>query len=204
VTTGGIESLVGITSHGDVACSEEATFTRVDAETAGFIMPTLAALGPGTVAAGARCLYAAQCTGGAGACVAASDNPQLTYCTEPCSASSDCPGQMTCVSAVCRYPVPTPGAFGGACSADSDCIQGVCYESTCSLPCEPGGTEKCPSGASCKQQGDGFDYFCVLPPPATSKKGGCALGSSPGSDGGAWFAGALLVVAGRRRRKLRR
>ena len=207
VTTGVVEYVVGITSHGDVGCSEQATFTRVDAVTAGFIAPTLAALGTGTASAGERCLYAEQCAGGAGACVTAPDEPDLTYCTEGCSVNADCPSGMICVSVAngsqCRYPVPTPGALGGVCGADSDCVEGICYEETCAIRCGPtSGDDACPNGAACEGQGDGIDFFCVAQPP-TVAGGSCAVGSSPDGAAAACIAGALLVAAGGRRRRRR-
>jgi hypothetical protein len=206
-TTGGVESVVGVTSHGDAACSAGATFTRVDAETAGFIAPTMAALGPGTVGAGERCLYAAQCIGGASACVTAPDAPTLTYCTEGCSEDADCPQRMICVPVTngsqCRYPVPTPGALGGVCVADSDCIVGICYGGTCSVSCEPGSDVACPQGAACEAQDGSVDFFCVVPPPSITG-GACAIGSSADGSTAACIAGVALLVARARRPRRRR
>jgi hypothetical protein len=204
VTTGAVESVVGITSHGDIGCSEQATYTRVDAVTADFISPTLAALGSGTANVGERCLYAEQCAGGAGACVTASDEPDLTYCTEGCSVNADCPQGMICVSvpnaSQCRYPVPTPGAFGGLCGTDSDCVEGMCSGGTCTFRCAPTGDNTCPNGAPCEEQGGGIDFFCVAPL-STIRGGSCAVGSSPNGAAEACIAGALLVAVGGRRRR---
>jgi MYXO-CTERM domain-containing protein len=205
MTTGGVESVVGITSHGDDACSTHATYTRVDAVTADFVSPTLAALGPGTASLGERCLYAEQCSNGTGACVAALDEPDLSYCTAACAVNADCPSGMLCVSVLaggsqCRYLRPTPGAFGGRCGADSDCLEGVCEASTCTLRCAPSG-DTCPNGATCAELGNGIDFFCVAPPPSVSGSS-CAAGSSPDGSASGWLAAAVwAAVLGARRRR---
>lgn len=205
-----VESVVGITSQGDTACSTGATFTRVDAVTADFIAPTLAALGPGTAGTGERCLYPEQCAAGTGACVTAPDAPALTYCTTSCSVTADCPSAMICVPAgngsQCRYPVPTPGAFGGRCVVDSDCVEGMCFGGSCTFRCAPTGDDPCPYGAACEEQGNGIDFFCVALAPSASGSA-CAVTASPHDDAagcGACIAGALLCLAGARRRRQRR
>jgi len=210
-TAGGTTSIVGITSYGDTACSSNTTYTRVDAETATFITPTLAQLGAGTASVGQRCLYPEQCASGASACVAATDAQGLSYCTTACSTSAGCPSGMDCVSAgasgsQCQYPVPTPGAFGGGCQIDSDCVVGQCENFTCTMRCLPGGDAGCPEGATCEEQGTGIDFFCgapVFPAPASSGHS-CAVGSPANGGAGPCVAGGLLVVAfGRRRREPR-
>lgn len=199
------EFLVGITSHGDEDCAAHATYTRVDAVRDDFVTPTLAALGPGTAAPGARCLYPEQCANGAGACLGAPDQPGLSYCSAPCSHSADCPSGMVCGSVApgtteCLYPLPTPGAFGGACNVDGDCFDGVCASGSCTTRCVPTDAE-CPSGATCEDQGDGIDFYCV-PAPAEPPTGGCALGSGSARGLGASVLElvALLSFAARRRR----
>jgi hypothetical protein len=210
--TGGGDLLLGITSHGDAACATGATFTRVDAVTAGFIAPTLAALGPGTAAVGARCLYPEQCkTGGAGACIAAQDQPGLSYCTVPCAVGSGCPAGMRCAFAavggsVCVYTAPTPGAFGGACTVDGDCYDGVCVAGVCTIRCVPTG-DTCPAGATCQDHGGGIDFYCVLPP-TPAPAGGCSVERRPSAGRTAVLAlealelvGLLAVARARRRRR---
>jgi hypothetical protein len=205
-TAGGATSIVGITSHGDAACSATATYTRVDAETAGFIAPVLAEFAAGTASVGERCLCPEQCAGGASACVAATDAQGLSYCTSACSADQGCPSGMSCVSAGasgsrCRYPVPTPGAFGGRCNVDSDCVAGECEGGTCTLPCIPGGDAGCPEGATCEEQDASIEFFCSAPvlPASAASGGSCAVGSSTDGGAAACVAGVLLVVARRRR-----
>ncbi len=209
VSLGGIATVVGVTSHGDSACSTLAAYTRVDAVTAEFVTPTLAALGPGRASAGERCLYPEQCAGGTAACVPAPDQAGLAYCTESCSVNADCPQPMICVSVTnasngseCRYPVPTPGAFGGACSTDSDCVAGSCLGGTCTVRCAATGNDTCPDGAYCAEQGDGIDFFCALPP-ASAAGSACAVGPARGGSTAAWMAGVLLVMGGARRRPRR-
>jgi hypothetical protein len=204
-TEAGAESVVGIASHGDSACSTQASYTRVDAVIGDFIAPTRAALGPGTAALGQRCLYREQCAAGPDACVAAPDEPDLGYCTAGCSVHADCAQGMFCVSvppggSQCRYPVPTPGAFGGACQSDSDCVDGVCPDGTCTLRCIPGG-DGCPNGATCEEQGTGIDFFCARPPVQVTG-GACAVGSSADGTCLEIAAGALLALSVGRRRRL--
>lgn len=206
--SGSGEVLVGITSHGDAACATRATYTRVDAVTGNFIVPTLAALGPGTAPVGARCFYPGQCkAGGPGACVGAPDQSGLSYCTTPCAENADCPSGMHCALAgaigpVCVYPVPTPGAFGGACNADADCYDGVCIAGACTVSCVPTG-DTCPAGATCQEQDSGIDFYCA-PGPGAATNGGCALVSRSAGTGAAFVTlelGALLALASTRRRR---
>ena len=207
--SGGGAVLVGITSHGDAACVTRATFTRVDAVTAGFVAPTIAALGPGTVEVGARCYFPEQCkAGGAAACIAAKDQPGLSYCTTACTSSTGCPAGMVCDTGVaggsCVYPVPTPGAFGGACRVDSDCYDGVCGDGICTVSCVPT-DDTCPSGATCQNQEGGIDFYCVPQPPSSAPGGGCSAGvaSSSGPAGAVALELAALVAVVRARRRTR-
>lgn len=200
----GSRVLAGITTHGDTACATDSSYTRVDLVASDFVVPTLAALGEGTVAAGGRCLYPEQCEGGAGACVTAADDARLAYCTESCNVNADCPGFMLCVSIAsagsqCRYAVPTPGAFGGACRADGDCITGTCAGGVCTTRCNPAEANACPGSSSCEASNDGIDYFCTAPSFA-APTGGCS--SAPPArrcDAWALVAAGAVVAAGLRR-----
>jgi hypothetical protein len=205
VTSGGSDALVGITSHGDAQCVAGASYTRVDAVASTFVSPTLAALGPGTAAVGSRCLYPEQCVGGAAACVAAPDQPGLGYCTRGCSTNGDCPQRMSCVltegGAECRYSVPTPGAFGGACATDTDCFDGLCVNGACTVRCVPT-ANTCPSSASCANQDGGIDFYCVPAPTQGTGGGSCSLSDRDRSGGALFLVGASALVAvlrGRRR-----
>jgi hypothetical protein len=204
----GVEVLVGITSHGDAACVTRATYTRVDAVTANFIVPTIVMLGPGTASVGARCLYPEQCaSGGAAACIAAPDQPGLSYCTAACATSADCPTGMRCAlrgvsGAACVYPVPTPGAFGGACQVDTDCFDSACVGGICTMRCVPT-SDTCPAGASCEEQDSGIDFYCS-PGSAAASNSGCVVAARSADDGAGLVTlelVALVVVACARRRR---
>jgi hypothetical protein len=210
----GAEAVVGVTSHGDGACAQHATCTRVDAFAAGFLAPTMASLADGSAPVGSRCLFPEQCSGGAAACIAAPDDPNVTYCTASCGSSSDCPAGMQCASAPggasqCRYPTPTPGALGASCASDSDCVDGTCTAAgVCGVRCVPGATT-CPSGFECDDIEGGIDFFCLpapAPAPQPIARGSCtAAPPSPAFPAG-WIAAPLaLALAGlARRHALRR
>ncbi|HEY3816982.1 MAG TPA: trypsin-like serine protease [Polyangiaceae bacterium] len=208
-TANGVESLVGVTSHGDSACLSGATYTRVDVFVASFIAPTMAAFSPASAAPGATCLFPEQCSGGASACVAAADDPTLGYCTASCRENADCPAAMICVDipdggSQCRYPVPTPGAYGAACGSDADCAEGECTTTgVCALRCVAE-APTCPAGFACTNTAD-IDFFCIGSPPAV-EGGACALAPAHRADDSPWLAvGALgLGVVRRRSRRASR
>ncbi|MGH7298737.1 MAG: hypothetical protein ACRELB_27600, partial [Polyangiaceae bacterium] len=202
---GGGEAVVGVASHGDAACQQGATYTRVDAVLASFLQPTLSGLAEGSAATGARCLYPDQCAGGASACVVASDDPALSYCTAPCGHDTDCPGAMTCAAGSCLYPAPTPGAYGAPCAGPADCVEGECTTTgVCALRCVP--TEPaCPDGYACTRTAD-VDYFCIASP-APARGGGCALAAvagRTGAEGLPWIAAGAIALRLARRRGRRR
>jgi hypothetical protein len=191
-TITGVESVVGVTSHGDAACVQGATYTRVDAYIASFIQPTMAQYGPGTAAPGARCLFPAQCDGGASACLVAADDPNLGYCSTSCQHDSDCPSAMTCDGSQCRYPLPTPGTYGAPCSSDANCVEGECTTTdVCALRCVPG-TTSCPAGFSCINTSE-IDFFCIASPPTAKKGSSCAM-AAPDAGGKGPVLGALLAL----------
>lgn len=195
----GTSVVVGITSHGDPACTSTATYTRVDAVAGDFVSPMLARLGAGTAGTGERCLYPEQCAAGASSCVAAADQPSLAYCTGACSVAADCPTGMLCVEqdlggSQCRYPVPTPGAFGGHCAVDTDCYEGVCTGALCTVACNPGAADSCPSDATCQESGSGIAFYCV--PTATEAAAGSSCRVSPAPRDGVGGPIALTVLAG--------
>jgi len=208
-TLQGTVSVVGITSHGDAACLEGATYMRADAFQASFITPTLARFAAGSAQTGSRCLFPQQCAGGATACVPASDDPSLTYCTKSCSSAADCPSSMACVSAgsgmQCRYAPPTPGAYGAPCKSDTDCVEGSCTTTdVCALRCTPD-VSSCPNGYACQQTGE-IDFFCITTPatPAPSSGGGCALEPGRTGDYGWGLVGLGLALGMVRRSSHRR
>ncbi|HEY1692819.1 MAG TPA: trypsin-like serine protease [Polyangiaceae bacterium] len=200
-------SLAGITSHGDAACAAGAVYTRVDAVTAGFVTPTLAVLGDGTSAPGQRCLYPEQCTGGAGACLVAGDDPDVHYCTADCTFDADCPHGMLCAATAdlrtrCVYPFPTPGAIGAPCTGDGDCVEGACTSAAaCGLQCVPGGAA-CPGSSQCTLLG-GVDFECTAPGTPQAEGGASCTFTRPASPAplvlALPFVVALLRRGGRRR-----
>lgn len=201
---GGMDSFVGITSHGDPACSVAATFTRVDSVTADFVAPTMASLGDGTVPIGARCMFSEQCIGAGVSCIAAADDDSVSYCSQECLVSSGCSGGMVCVPAgaavgQCRHPLPTPGALGSPCASDADCADTQCTSTgVCSVRCTPGGAA-CPGASQCASAG-GIDFFCQLPPPSAPT--GCALAVAPRRLAFVpALLGLFLALTGLRRRR---
>ena len=198
-------TVLGITSHGDTQCASDATFTRVDAVTADFIVPTMAALGQGTVPDGGACMYDEQCAGG-GPCVVAPDDANVRYCTSRCNLGEDCPAGMVCTdvgdfASQCRYPLPSPGAIGASCSSDADCVDAPCADNgVCAIACSPvDGT--CPAGYACTFTG-GIDFSCLAPPP-TGGGGGCALAGSPEQGAALLLGGGAVLLVARRRRASR-
>ena len=206
VTSGGVESIVGIVSHGDAECVGGAVFTRVDAYASDFILPTIAAYADGTGSAGQPCVFPARCVGGAAACVTAPDDANVTYCTEGCSENADCPAGMVCVSEgnagfQCRYLTPTPGALGASCTSDASCVDGVCDPAgTCSLTCAPG-VVACPGSLECDDIGPpgNPEFYCVAVP-LTVTGGACAVSASSGGSAAVTLAAVVAAaLAGRRR-----
>ena len=207
-SAGGSASVVGVTSHGDVGCVQGATYTRVDAYLASFIQPTMKAFAAGSAATGATCVFPEQCAAGASACVAATDDPSLHYCTTSCQNGGGCPKAMTCEpgpggQSQCRYPLPTPGTYGAACANSSDCVEGTCTTTgVCALPCDPA-MPSCPAQYACVNTAS-IDFYCIASPatPAASGGGGCGLAPACGSTRLAWLVAVALGVAlGRVRRR---
>jgi hypothetical protein len=201
--------VVGVTSHGDVACVEGATYTRVDAYLASFIQPTMKAYAPGSATTGDTCLFPEQCAEGPSSCVAASDDPSLSYCTTSCQSAADCPKSMTCqpVSggpSQCRYPLPTPGTYGAACASSSDCVEGQCTTTgVCALPCDPA-SPSCPADFSCVNTAN-IDFYCIASHATSASSGGGGCGLAPASlrGPGAWIV-AWVVALGIGLRRVRR
>jgi Trypsin len=174
--------VVGVTSHGDGNCELHATYARVDGSGGDFIGATLTSLADGSAPAGAPCLFPERCAGGPAACVVAPDDPRVSYCSESCLTGADCPSGMACTESnaglYCRYPLPTPGALGGACGEDADCVEGECTATgICAVRCVSGVTA-CKDGFSCDHIG-GIDFFCVPKPvsPVNASGGACAFAS---------------------------
>ncbi len=200
-------AVVGVTSSGDGDCARRAVYSRVDAFLGDFLAPAMASFAPGAAPAGAPCLFPERCAGGAGACVVAPDDANVSYCTAPCGANADCPAGMTCASVgdatQCRYPLPTPGTIGAACRGDADCLEGRCTGlGVCGVRCVPGGAA-CPGTSQCTQTG-GIDFFCVAAPVRGAAGSACAVSSSP-AGGRRWPAAiaACLALGWARMRRVR-
>lgn len=175
------DALVGLTSHGDTACTMPTTDTRIDAHLESFVKPYL----EGRAAPGERCTYDGQCS--SGTCTAAEDEPTNTFCAVPCDAG--CPSSTTCRDGLCRWPLPSPGAPSASCSRDADCINAECIGAVCVRRCNPAALD-CPAQFHCENSG-GIQYTCVADPPTPIDAGdsGCATARS---TGGWWMAFALL------------
>lgn len=141
-------------------------------------------------------------------CVAALDDPRISYCSQPCAAASDCPGPLgACEQAsddqsYCRYQGITPSAQGSPCDAAEDCRSGMCdtNDNICVEPCGDG-QPVCAEGFDCADIGGGASA-CLLP----GDSGICAA-SLPGRSrsGGVpvllTIAAAGLLVVRRRRKR---
>lgn len=192
---GGREVLVGITSNGDAACMEVANDTRIDAYL-GFIERILAATRPASVPVGGLCLSDDACE--AGTCITPEDAPRTPYCTRPCDGASGCPEPMTCERARCRHPLPSPGAFGAACTDANECESGSClapdsgeHPAICTTRCLLA-KETCPDGFTCLSSGDRAACF--------PEHGGCGCRTGSGPTAGLLaLACAPLLVRSRRR-----
>jgi MYXO-CTERM domain-containing protein len=193
----GTERIVAVTSHGDEACTQAAS-TRIDVQADPFVDPYLAVVEPGAAAPGDRCYYDGNCA--SGTCSAATDAPSLSYCSDPCTATSDCRPGMECTAQMCRWPLPTPGAEGTACEVDHECESDLCGSpalgrpARCALRCAKGDPDlACPSGLTCVDDVRSSEQMCV------PTSGGCGCGATGQADGlvVAGVAGALF----RRRRR---
>ena len=138
-----------------------------------------------------ECLFAEHCA--SGVCVAARDEPRITYCAPTCTGDDQCPDGTECAPTAsveaCQYVLPTPGAFGAPCADDAACIDGVCAAPAgetgpvCSVRCIPGLAD-CPADTSCELVA-GSEHACFA-----STGGGCGCGAAGGDS-----PGALVLIA---------
>jgi MYXO-CTERM domain-containing protein len=184
------ERVGGVVSRGDPGCVTDGVFARVDVARDTFIAPYLAATAPGTAATGDPCFYDGHCA--EGTCAQAADDPLLYFCTRPCNGDRDCPAALACTAGECRHPLPSPGALGSSCTADSECTSDDCY-GTCTRSCF-GKPDSCPAGFDCVAV-DTFVDDCL------PKAGGCGCSTE---EGGGWTLPLGLLVALRLRRRQRR
>lgn len=190
LTVGGIEYLAGVTSRGDTGCASYSKEVRVDAYL-DYIHGYLDETAPGGKALGDRCLYDGECS--TGTCLAAPDEPRVRYCSRACSGNGDC-GSLRCVASQCQYPLPTPGAPGSACQADTDCIGAQClmesgFPQVCAALCSPARPE-CSAGFQCTQL-EGIRYACLAP-----RSGSCDFAGGSGATAGPFAWAALFLLLG--------
>jgi hypothetical protein len=195
----GEERVVAVTSRGDASCADHGVDIRVDAYLESFVRPYLDSMAEGSAPAGARCFHSGHCA--SGSCIAAEDEPAISYCAPPCDHGEACPARMVCTTseagARCLFPAPTPGAFGSACSAASDCVRSDCIEQgICSRRCVPTLEGACPSGFECTNVGD-IRFYCtrVPPPPPPASSSSCAVAAPIGGPGSSAFPLMLIALA---------
>jgi hypothetical protein len=179
---GGHERLVGVSSSGDAACDDFGRDIRVDAIAASFVAPYVAATADGAAALGERCFYDANCA--VGTCIRALDEPASRYCSVACAVPGDCPAPLECADdALCRHPLPSPGAHGARCESPLDCASELCARATggpltCTTRCVPQLPASCAAPYECLADADSAGrYVCVMHPPPS----GCTAAHSRGS-----------------------
>jgi hypothetical protein len=204
----GSARIVAIISYGDEKCRDYAVATRVDAYATSFLDSFTSA---GTVPTGGRCLFDGNCS--QGECFAPPDAPLVAYCDAACSATSACEAPLECSKTTsgsrCRYPEPSPGAFGTYCTSASACDSAVCARvagtqtSWCSAVCFPEDSSPCPAGYACLDNPDVAGAHACYPEEAGSAAASCAMHSAPTgcSEGGALVAVAALLMVHRRTRR---
>lgn len=205
MTFDGVEQLVGVHSAGDSRCEQYGRDTRVDGYATDFVMPYIEATSAVGLRTGERCFLADNCA--SGMCEPSADAPTIRHCTSPCASNGDCPGAMRCdvQSSVCRYPMPSPGAFATACAADADCDSRMCArpeghgDAMCTVQCLAEIPQTCPVDSVCVTESRDSKAF-VCAPQATA--GGCAIGARAGEPPFAALLLGLLAVARACRRRV--
>jgi hypothetical protein len=192
LSSGGVESIVGVTARGDPQCSVFGVKTRVDPFVDVFIQPYVDAAGAGAAKTGAHCAYDAQCEGGS--CVTATDDPKIHYCSRSCGRNGGCPSPMICDAGSCRYALPSPGAIGAPCSRNADCAGALCAPEKfggpylCTIGCDPAVSAPCPAYYQCSAAGG--SAVCLPAPPQPD--GGCS--AEPAQPANGLLLGAFLLV----------
>lgn len=198
------ERVIGVTSSGDVTCTQFARFTRVDVFAA-FVTDIVARTGIGGAKPGDRCLYEAHCA--TGGCLPALDEPSWSFCSPLCDDGA-CPNGLACTvdggEARCRHPWPSPGADRHACTSNSDCASELCVaaandeaRTVCATRCFsdlPG--FDCPVNTVCRGAVDGSEACFAI-----AEDGGCQVTTDrPGILAMLGAFGVLAMLRGRARR----
>lgn len=202
----GTEQVVGVVSIGDGLCGQLGRSTRVDNRIETFIQPELDRTWQASVPMGRRCHDPWDCT--TGVCVPAVDFPDARFCSARCLADDDCSSGMSCLldeyaNSFCLWFPQSPGAPGDTCSADLECLVGVCgakagTEGNCTFPCNNGAL--CPGFEDCLPNainpGEMACMFETTEPPPVEE--GCAVVRRPPR----WeVVGVLCFIIGRTRRR---
>ena len=144
---------------------------------------------------GESCLHNGDCTDGT-FCAFRGDG--ISWCTTVCDIE-ECPDGMECAEVnatpIC---VPAQGVMGESCSADDECLTGVCRDGACSRICD--GNSLCTGGFECVLEEDGASAHCAapeLPAPA----GGCFAGGSAPDGHLAWLVLLFSFLGWRSRRR---
>ena len=154
---------------------------------------------------GDTCVSTADCLEGA-FCAA---QGARRWCTQTCGT---CESGFTCTDITgTQICVPDAGLVGDGCSANADCVTGLCalgagidgMPGTCTRNCGP--ATPCPTGLACQRLSDGSSSACIWPaatatPPEPTSSGGCRAGSGNTSTF-AVFVGLLLAAVIARRRR---
>jgi trypsin len=182
------DAVAGVVSRGDGACTDHATYARIDVARAVLIDPYIAGTAPGTAHTGDACFYAGHCA--EGDCLQTKDDPLLYFCSKSCTGDDGCPAAMECADDGCRYPEPSPGAIGSTCEQNAQCTSDACRESVCTVSCllDP---SVCPAGFECRRTG--AMQFCFAKPDSCAD---CSSGSGTPS----WPLWLIVIYFVRTRR----
>jgi hypothetical protein len=168
---------------------------------------------------GGDCTDDGQCELG-GRCIAAQDDPDYLYCSQPCDPTADdpeCPAAMACTdlgggAGECEFTVPSPGSQGYPCDVNNQCRSSICEEGICVIECS--------TDADCPDAPAGEDPYTCVPSRVvdgasvcigriiTGGGGFCAPSvagrTRAGTTGGLavlFLAALAIVFTGRRRRR---
>ena len=203
VDVDGEPRVVGIASSADEDCSRIGVMTRVDAFVDSFLELYVAFASASEQPLGAECADDASCASGR---CASSSRIGRRFCSQSCSASTDCPTTMSCdiVNAQTFMCQPRDAA-PLTCVHDGECSQLACLRSVdaetgrCAKPCRLG--DFCGAGARCAATGiDEVPFACTSAEESPREVGdggaSCAIGDGARSSCTglvAWIALAMVM-----------